>query len=95
MSQSQKNPTNFLKFVISIESFGTNGYIAWIEGLKGMVVQGDSKEEVMQELYKSLKVKIAYGLGVSISTLNDMAERAMNEPKIDDEEKSEINLVLA
>lgn len=61
-----------LKLIAIIESFD-NHFVAWVENtrnIKGMVVEGNSVSEVMQELMTSLKVKIAYDLGIDISSIN-------------------------
>ena len=49
-----------------IQNFGKAGFIAYLSGIPGMVVQGDSEEEVREELIKSLEVKIAYDYGFEI-----------------------------
>lgn len=55
-----------MKLTANIESFEDNKYVAFIDSIKGMVVQGDSLQDVCKELMISLKVKIAYDYGVDI-----------------------------
>lgn len=50
-----------------IDHFPNAGYIAWADGFKGLVVQGDTMDEVKKELWISLKVKIAYDYNLDIS----------------------------
>lgn len=60
-----------LKLIANVESFGNDHYIASIESIKGMVVEGNSVEEVCKELLISLKVKLAYDLGIDIHRMKD------------------------
>jgi hypothetical protein len=62
-----------LKLIAIVESYDDR-FVAWIENtktLKGMVVEGSSLEEVVSELLTSLKVKIAYDLGIDISSISE------------------------
>jgi hypothetical protein len=48
-----------------MESNGFNGYMAWIDAPKfKMLVQGDSPEETTKSLVNSVKVAIAFNLGM-------------------------------
>lgn len=70
-----------IKLIANVESFD-NHFVAWIENtknIKGMVVEGNSVEEVFDELLISLKVKIAYDLGVDIDSINHKTIRTEKE----------------
>lgn len=60
-----------LKLIANVESFGTDHYTACIESIKGMVVEGNSVEEVCKELLISLRVKLAYDLGIDIDHIEE------------------------
>ena len=93
-----------VKLVANVEKFD-NHYVAWIENakMKGMVVEGESAEEVWNELLISLKVKIAYNLGVDISSIEPLKFKSIKEyeafKKMDGESrgkvKKEINLQMS
>lgn len=53
-----------IKLIVNIESFGEAGCLAWVDEIKGMVVQADSPEEALKELAVSLKVKRLYDVSV-------------------------------
>jgi predicted RNase H-like HicB family nuclease len=53
-----------------IEDFNGAGFMGWIEGVKGIAVQGQSEEEVRSELLTSLKVKIAFDFGIKMENLS-------------------------
>lgn len=61
-----------------IQNFGDAGYIGWTERIKGLVVQGDSIQETLNELIKSIKVKIAYDFGLDISQITQETEQSTN-----------------
>ncbi|CAN5282209.1 hypothetical protein BH09BAC5_BH09BAC5_06240 [soil metagenome] len=61
-----------IKLIANIENHGDAGYIAWIDSIKGLVVQGNSMDEACRELMTSLKVKLAYDLGLSASELKEI-----------------------
>jgi hypothetical protein len=70
-----------IKLIANVESFD-NHFVAWIENtktIKGMVVEGNSLEEVFHELLVSLKVKIAYDLGIDMSTLDHKEFKSKTE----------------
>lgn len=56
-----------------IQHYGEAGYIGSIDSIKGLVVQGSSREEVRNELLISLRVKLAYNLGIDISKIENRA----------------------
>ncbi len=85
-----------------IEDHGPAGWIGWIEGVKGMIVQADNEDEVRKELIVSLKTTIAYSLGLrdlkSISTekiAKDMAVVCVEEPEVKTKFSRSINLSIA
>lgn len=47
-----------------IEDHGQAGWIGWLDGVRGMVVQGLNEDEVRKELILSIKTTIAYSLGL-------------------------------
>lgn len=55
-----------LKLETRIESFNGGGYLGWIDNIKGIIVQGPTIENVLDELLISLKVKIAYDYDLEI-----------------------------
>lgn len=60
-----------IKLVANVESYDDH-FVAWIENtrnIRGIVVEGKSAEEAMEELLVSLKVKIAYDLGIDIASI--------------------------
>lgn len=67
---------------ICIEDYGNNMFIAWInsDSFKGIVVQGESKEDVMKEIKISIRVKIAYDYGLSIIDNNKEPIAIENKP---------------
>lgn len=95
-----------MKLIANVESFD-NHFVAWIENtknIKGMVVEGNSIEEVFDELLLSLKVKIAYDLGVDVNSIGhkefksdrELAEyeKIKNLKLLDGKGKKEINLSI-
>jgi hypothetical protein len=93
-----------LKLIANVQSFD-NYFVAWIENtrnIKGMVVEGSSVEEVMKELLMSLKVKIAYDLGIDINSIDHKEFRTEEEFRefrqlklMDGKAKKEINLSMS
>ncbi|MEP2508484.1 MAG: hypothetical protein ABJH72_03970 [Reichenbachiella sp.] len=57
-----------MKLVANIESFD-NHFVAYVESIKGLVVEGSSLNEVCKELLTSLKVKMSYDYGIDISSI--------------------------
>lgn len=92
-----------IKFIANIEAFGAGRYIAFIDTIKGMVVEGGSVSEVCKELLISLKVKMAYDYGVDINSIKH--KEFASEKELDDfvkklefsegKAKREINLDLS
>lgn len=60
-----------IKLIARIESWGDAGYLAYIESIKGMVEQANTPEDAMKELLISLKVKMAYDLGIGYDGLKE------------------------
>lgn len=60
-----------LTLMANIESFGDAGCIAWIDSIKGMVVQGTEPKDTFRELLISLKVKMAHDYGVKIDQIQE------------------------
>lgn len=63
-----------IKLIANIEHHEGAGYVAWIDSIKGLVVSADSLEDVCKELFTSLKVKLAYNLGISASEIKEITE---------------------
>lgn len=63
-----------IKLIANIEHHDEAGYVAWIDSIKGMVVQADTLEQVCKELFTSLKVKLAFNLGISASEIQEISE---------------------
>jgi putative lipase involved disintegration of autophagic bodies len=90
-----------ISLIAYIQDHGTAGWIGWIDGLRGMVVQGKDEEEVRNELIISLKTSIAYSWGLkSLDTLqnqkiNDDLEMVVLPIPSRPVKKREINLVIA
>ena len=61
-----------MKVIVNIE-FCENRYVAWIDKIKGMVVEASSLPEVVGELITSLKVKMAYDYGMDIEEIPENA----------------------
>lgn len=60
-----------MKLIAKVESFEGVGYIAFIDSIKGMVVQANSPKEAIKELIISLKAKIAFDYKVRIDQIED------------------------
>lgn len=93
-----------IKLIANIEYHANVGYTAWIESIKGMVVQGNSLDEVCKELFISLKVKLAFNLGINASEIIEISseealaiQRQMDFQHNNETEvcKKEINLTLS
>jgi len=52
-----------------IQNYGDAGYLAWSDQLKGVMVQANSLEEAKAEMWKSLKIKVAYETGIALSAI--------------------------
>lgn len=70
-----------IKLIANVENHGDAGYIAWIESIKGLVVHGNSIDEVCRELMTSLKVKLAYDLGLPASDLKEVTPEEAEQMK--------------
>ena len=87
---------NSLKIVI--ESFEDEaGYVARIdnEKFKGIVVQSDSLKGALEELFISLKVKIACDLGIQIGGIEEKIDEILAELKDKKEIQQDLSLVFA
>ena len=91
-----------IKVTANIENHGKAGFVAWIDSIKGLVVQAKTLEEVLKELMISLKVKMAHSLGVPAKDIIDIDEREakrMQKELIfkgsDKIQKKEINLTFS
>lgn len=60
-----------LKLTARIQKHGAAGYLAYIDSIKGMAEMADSPHDAMKELMISLKVKMAYDLGIEIDGLKE------------------------
>ena len=59
------------KLIATLEDHGKAGWVGCIDRIKGLVVQGKTMDETCNELMTSLKVKIAYDLGIPASDLKE------------------------
>lgn len=93
-----------IKLIANIEHHENAGYVAWIDSIKGMVVHADTLEDVCKELFTSLKVQLAFNLGISASEIKEidadeakLIERQIAFQKRDNKQicKKEINLTLS
>ena len=87
-----------IKLDAYIEKFTDAKYAGWIDhkntNIKGIVVQGNSIEEVYKQLLLSLKVKIAYDYGVEILDIQEKEEEDI-PTTMEVSEKQNISLTLA
>ncbi len=58
-----------LKLIAKVESYGDAGYIAFIDSIKGLVVQANTPKEAIKELLLSLKAKIAFDYKIDIDSI--------------------------
>lgn len=58
-----------LTLTAKIEYHSGEGYVAWIESIKGLVVQAPTHEKAYDELVTSVKVKLAFDWGIAYSDL--------------------------
>lgn len=79
-----------------IEKYDDSKYLAWAEGdaFKGIVVQGTSVDEVKKELWTSLKVHVAYNLGLDISKINGKELKEGETIRIIQETEDEFQMQL-
>ena len=70
-----------IKLIAHVEDHGKEGFIAWIESIKGMVVQAPTEEQVCKELFLSLKVKLAYDLGIPATELQEVTQEEIENMK--------------
>jgi len=84
-----------MKLIAKIESYGSSGYIAWIESMKGMVVQAETQEAVLRELLLSLKVKLSYDLGVNFDNFEEKEITEEEWKQIESKGEKEINFSFA
>jgi hypothetical protein len=49
------------------QNYGSDGWLAWIDSMKGMCASGFTEEEAINELVISLNVKLAYDLGIELT----------------------------
>jgi hypothetical protein len=68
-----------LTLIANIEDHGEAGFIAWIENIKGLVVQAATMEEAHKELLTSIKVKLAFDWGIPYADLKEVTDE--NEMK--------------
>lgn len=71
------------KLIARIESWGDAGYLAYIDSIKGMVEQAETPEKAMQELLISLKVKMAYDLGIGYEALKETVVAPLDHYQIE------------
>lgn len=58
-----------LTLTAKIECHPGEGCVAWIESIKGLVVQAPTHEKAYDELVTSVKVKLAFDWGIAYSDL--------------------------
>lgn len=63
-----------------INKFEDNLFYGYIPQMKGLVVQGESIEQTLKELLLSLRVKLAFDLGLDMSNII-AEERDISEMK--------------
>lgn len=75
-----------------IEQYGKSLFIAWAERFPGLVVQGSSIDQVIKELWTSLRVKVAfdYKLDISRVEVKSLAEIPILEGATDEEFKFQL-----
>ena len=61
--------SNMIIVTGTIENHGDVGFIGWVDRMPGVVVQGKTESIVKTELYKSIKVKIAYDYNLKIDKI--------------------------
>ncbi|NVM61731.1 putative RNase H-like HicB family nuclease [Mucilaginibacter sp. SG538B] len=87
-----------LKLIAKVESFGPAGYIAFIDSIKGLVVQAKTPQEAIKELLLSFKAKIAFDYNIKIDSIQEQefeSEEALAAYERDIKEgENEINLSL-
>jgi hypothetical protein len=71
------------KLIARIENVGNGGFLAYIDSIKGMVEQEETPEMAMKELLISLKVKMAFDLGIGYDDLKDTVINPLEEYKIE------------
>ena len=93
------NPIMNIKLIAHIEAFNEAGYIAYIDSIKGMVVQGATPEEARCQLLISLRAKIAYDYGVDISIVEQLDGNILSvdhgKIPVKSDGENEINLQLS
>ncbi len=67
------------KLTAEIYKFKDTGFTGWIREIRGIVVQGDSPDEVREELIKSLSIKIAYDYGIDPPTFQEVSEEEIKK----------------
>ncbi len=72
-----------------IQNFGDSGYLAWADGFKGLVVQGKTVDEVKIELWKSLKVKIAFDYKLDINSIQQKEIKSLDDLPLINEGETE------
>ena len=60
-----------LKLTARIQGHGAAGYLAYIDSIKGMAEMAETPHDAMKELMISLKVKMAYDLGIELDGLKE------------------------
>lgn len=69
-----KRSTMIIRLDANIQKFNDHGFIGWVENFKGLVVSAETKEAVLEELNKSIVVKIAHDYGISADNINELNE---------------------
>lgn len=64
-----RNKNNMIRIEGVINKFGDNLFYGYIPQMKGLVVQGESVEQTLKELLLSLRVKLAFDLGLDMSNI--------------------------
>lgn len=78
-NKSSNLKTMAIKLIANIEHHKDAGYVASIDSIKGMVVSANSFDQVVNELFISLKVKLAHSLGISASEIQSSIQEVSEQ----------------
>jgi hypothetical protein len=70
-------------YTVKFHSFGNNGFVAWIDGLKGMVEQANTPRGALEKIMTGLRIKFAYDNNLHIDhvTVKEQEEKSKEQPK--------------
>jgi len=85
--------------VMHVQNFNEEaGFVAWFdnEKFRGMVVQANSLEEVLKELFVSLRIKVACDMGIELAGIDEkIQELILDAESLKHNGKKELNFNLA